>query len=242
MLKMDDKNLNSDKENSNVKNEMLIPAIIQDYKTGEVLMLAYMSSQSLKKSIETGLTWFWSRERKKLWNKGETSGNFQFIKNIYYDCDGDTLLIKVDPAGPACHTGNKSCFFRELKSSVPVESASEDIIKKELDFTKYPGSDVGKSSEGNAPEFLDELYKTIKERILSHSENSYTYKLHLKGLDEIIKKFGEESIEVILAAKHQNKDNLVYEIADLFYHLTVLIAEKDISYDEIVKELNSRRK
>ena len=93
-----------------------------------------------------------------------------------------------------------------------------------------------------APEFLDELYKTIKERILSHSENSYTYKLHLKGLDEIIKKFGEESIEVILAAKHQNKDNLVYEIADLFYHLTVLIAEKDISYDEIMKELNSRRK
>jgi phosphoribosyl-ATP pyrophosphohydrolase/phosphoribosyl-AMP cyclohydrolase len=239
---MDDKNLNSYKENSNVKSEMLIPVIIQDYKTGEVLMLAYMSSQSLSKSIETGFTWFWSRQRQKLWNKGETSGNFQSIKNIYYDCDKDALLIKVDQTGPACHTGNKSCFFEELKPAVNKDAILDDLGKTGLNFVKYSGPNMVKSSEEDMADFLDELYITIRERILSKSENSYTYKLHLKGLDEIIKKFGEESIEIILAAKHQNRDNLVYEIADLFYHLTVLMVEKDISYSEIIKELKSRRK
>ncbi|MHB1254230.1 MAG: bifunctional phosphoribosyl-AMP cyclohydrolase/phosphoribosyl-ATP diphosphatase HisIE [Candidatus Humimicrobiaceae bacterium] len=239
---MDDKKLNLYKENGNLKNEMLIPAIIQDYKTGEVLMLAYMNSQSLSKSLETGYTWFWSRERQKLWNKGETSGNFQSIKNIYYDCDKDALLIKVDQTGPACHTGNKSCFFEELKPAGNQESISEDTGKTGLNFSKYLGSNTVKSSKEDITGSLDGLYEIIRERILSRSENSYTYKLHLKGLDEIIKKFGEESIEIILAAKHQNKDNLVYEIADLFYHLTVLMVEKNISYNEIIKELESRRK
>src|SRR5450830_1372351 len=160
---MNDKNLNSYKEKSDLKNEMLIPAIIQDYKTGEVLMLAYMNSQSLSKSIETGYTWFWSRERQKLWNKGETSGNFQLIKNIYYDCDKDALLIKVEQTGPACHTGNKSCFFEELKSAGNKESILEDLEKTGLDFTKYLGSNVGKSSEKDITRFLDVLYGTIKE-------------------------------------------------------------------------------
>lgn len=239
---MDDKKLNLYKENGNLKNEMLIPAIIQDYKTGEVFMLAYMNSQSLSKSLETGYTWFWSRERQKLWNKGETSGNFQSIKNIYYDCDKDALLIKVEQAGPACHTGNKSCFFEELKPAGNRESISEDLEKTGLNFSKYLGFNAVKSSKENITDFLDRLCEIIRERILSRSENSYTYKLHLKGLDEIIKKFGEESIEIILAAKHQDKDNLVYEIADLFYHLTVLMVEKNISYSEIIKELESRRK
>jgi len=239
---MDDKNLNLDDKKSNIKDELLIPAIIQDSKTGEVLMLAYMNSKSLRKSIETGFTWFWSRERQKLWNKGETSGNFQSIKSIYYDCDNDALLINVDQAGPACHTGNKTCFFKELQTSGTGKSAAKEKIKEELDFTKYSGSNLIKKSEVNTPDFLSELYLTVKERIISKAENSYTYKLHLEGLDEIIKKFGEESIEVILAAKHQNKDNLIYEIADLFYHLTVLLVEKKISYDEIIKELVSRRK
>jgi len=237
-----DKNLNLTGGKSNIEDILLIPAIIQDYKTGEVLMLAYMNSQSLTKSIETGFTWFWSRERQKLWNKGETSGNFQSIKNIYYDCDNDALLVKVDQTGPACHTGNKTCFFKELHSSVMDKSVAKDIIKKELDFMKYPSSNFNKKSEANTPDFLGELYKTISERILSKAENSYTYKLHLEGLDEIIKKFGEESIEVILAAKHQDKDSLIYEIADLFYHLTLLLVEKNICYDEIIKELESRRK
>ena len=239
---MNDENLNSYKEKSDLKNEMLIPAIIQDYKTGEVLMLAYMNSQSLSKSIETGRTWFWSRQRQKLWNKGETSGNFQLIKNIYYDCDKDTLLIKVEQTGSACHTGNRSCFFEELKIAGNQESIADDIGKTGLGFMKCFNSNVEKNSENDFTNFLDGLYAIIKERILLQSENSYTYKLHLKGLDEIIKKFGEESIEVILAAKHQDKNNLVYEIADLFYHLTVLMVEKNISYNEVIKELKSRRK
>lgn len=239
---MNDENLNSYKEKSDLKNEMLIPAIIQDYKTGEVLMLAYMNSQSLSKSIETGRTWFWSRQRQKLWNKGETSGNFQLIKNIYYDCDKDTLLIKVEQTGSACHTGNRSCFFEELKIAGNQESITDDIGKTGLGFMKCFNSNVEKNSENDFTNFLDGLYAIIKERILLQSENSYTYKLHLKGLDEIIKKFGEESIEVILAAKHQDKNNLVYEIADLFYHLTVLMVEKNTSYNEVIKELKSRRK
>ncbi len=239
---MNDENLNSYEEKSDLKNKMLIPAIIQDYKTGEVLMLAYMNSESLDKSIKTGLTWFWSRQRQKLWNKGETSGNFQLIKNIYYDCDKDTLLIKVEQTGSACHTGNRSCFFEELKIPGTSESSTENILKTELNFAKYSGSDIQRSSDKNISIFLDELYGTIKERILLKSENSYTYKLHLKGLDEIIKKFGEESIEVILAAKHQDKENLIYEIADLFYHLTVLMVEKNTGYGEIIKELESRKK
>ncbi|MHB1347198.1 MAG: bifunctional phosphoribosyl-AMP cyclohydrolase/phosphoribosyl-ATP diphosphatase HisIE [Candidatus Humimicrobiaceae bacterium] len=239
---MDDKNLNSGKEKSKIKDVMLIPAIIQDYKTGEVLMLAYMSPQSLIKSIETGYTWFWSRERQKLWNKGETSGNFQSIKNIYYDCDNDTLLFKVEQTGPACHTGSISCFFNEIQASGKDRNELEDIAYNKLDFNKYQIPIAKKNNDEDASDFLAELYMTIKERILSQSENSYTYKLHLKGLDEIIKKFGEESIEVILAAKHQDNENLVYETADLFYHLTVLLAEKNISYSEIIKELKSRKK
>jgi phosphoribosyl-AMP cyclohydrolase / phosphoribosyl-ATP pyrophosphohydrolase len=239
---MGDENLNSDKVKIDLQNEMLIPAIIQDYKTGEVLMLAYMNTQSLSKSLETGRTWFWSRQRQKLWNKGETSGNFQLIKNIYYDCDKDTLLIKVEQTGPACHTGNRSCFFEELKITDTRESISDGIEKTGLDFIKSFNFKAEKSNENDLASFLDELYKTINERILQQSENSYTYKLHLKGLDEILKKLGEESIEIILAAKHQDKDSLVYEIADLFYHLTVLMVEKNIDYSEIIKELKSRKK
>ena len=173
----------------------LIPAVIQDYKTGEVLMLAYMNIQSLSKSIESGYTWFWSRERQKLWNKGETSGNYQLIKNIYYDCDKDTLLIKVEQTGSACHTGNRSCFFEELKIAGNKEFIPEDLEKTGLDFAKYLGSSVEKSSENELTDFLEGLYGIIKERILSQSENSYTYKLHLKGLDEIIKKFGKKALK-----------------------------------------------
>src|SRR5665811_1920864 len=142
---MNDENLNSYKEKSDLKNEMLVPAIIQDYKTGEVLMLAYMNSKSLSKSIETGRTWFWSRQRQKLWNKGETSGNFQSIKNIYYDCDKDTLLLKVEQTGPACHTGRRSCFFEELKISGNQESAESVIVKTGIDFVEYPCPDIQKN-------------------------------------------------------------------------------------------------
>lgn len=212
----------------------LIPTIIQDYKTNEVLMLAYMSEESLKKSIETGTTWFWSRSRKQLWNKGETSGNTQTIKEIKYDCDGDTLLVKVEQKGNACHTGNISCFFNE------IDFKNKTLSQKDFKNLKGSLKDSGKASSNS--EILYELYDVVVLRIEEKASNSYTYSLHKKGLDEIIKKVGEESVEVMLSSKHQAKGKTVYEIADLIYHLIVLMAEKKIKPDDIFKELKSRRK
>jgi phosphoribosyl-ATP pyrophosphohydrolase/phosphoribosyl-AMP cyclohydrolase len=217
------KNINKNNMGKN-KNPGLITAVIQDYRNGEVLMVAYMTRESLKKSMETGLTWFWSRSRKKLWQKGETSGNIQKIKDIKYDCDGDALLISVEQMGNACHTGNRSCFYRTLKN-----------IDRDIDFKKVSGSDPGRN-------IIDELYGVIESRIRNKAPDSYTYSLHKKGLDEIIKKFGEESMEVVLASKHQDKKSTVYEIADLLYHLLVLMAEKRITLKEVFCELEGRRK
>lgn len=200
----------------------LIPAIIQDASTKEVLMLAYMNQESLKKSIETGTTWFYSRERKKLWNKGEESGHYQNIQKMSYDCDLDCLLIQVEQVGAACHTGEKSCFFRELDPSV----------FEKLVYFEHP-------SKGPV---LSGLYDVLVQRIRDQEEGSYTVRLHQKGLDEILKKLGEECIEVILSAKHQDRSAVVYEIADLLYHLLVLMVEKEISVEEIEKELAARRK
>jgi phosphoribosyl-ATP pyrophosphohydrolase/phosphoribosyl-AMP cyclohydrolase len=212
----------------------LIPTIIQDYKTNEVLMLAYMSKESLKKSIETGTTWFWSRSRKQLWNKGETSGNTQTIKEIKYDCDGDTLLVKVEQKGNACHTGNISCFFNE------IDFKNKTLSQK--DFSSLKGSLKDSSKASSNAEILYELYDVVVSRIEEKVPNSYTYSLHKKGLDEIIKKVGEESVEVMLSSKHKAKEKTVYEIADLIYHLIVLMVEKKIKLDDIFKELKSRKK
>ena len=202
----------------------LIPAIIQDASSGEVLMLAYMNRQSLEKSLETGMTWFWSRSKNKLWNKGETSGNIQEIKEIKYDCDGDSLLVLVEQTGNACHTGNRSCFYRMLEE-----------ISKDIDFEKNNKSIP-------AGEVLYELYEIIESRIKDKIPDSYTYSLHKKGLDQIIKKIGEESTEIIIASKYQKKKDIINEIADLIYHLLVLFVEKNISLDEVFGELKSRRK
>lgn len=202
----------------------LVPAIIQDYKTGEILMLAYMSKESLEKSLETGTTWFWSRTRKKLWNKGETSGNIQKIKNIRYDCYGNSLLLSVEQVGNACHTGRRSCFYRTLQD-----------VEKDIDFSKY-------SKEDAKENILKELYSVVENRIKNKVEDSYTYSLHKKGLDEIIKKFGEESMEVILAAKHQRKEDILNEIADVIYHLIVLMVEKKVTLEQVFGELRDRRK
>ena len=206
------------------KNMKLIPAIIQDFKTKEVLMLAYMDSISLKKSIAEGKTWFWSRSKKRLWNKGETSGNIQEIKEIRYDCDNDSLLIQVKQTGPACHTGRKSCFYRILEDP-----------ERDIDFENN-------SKRSGDEAVLQELYDVIMERISEKKEDSYTYSLHKKGLDEIMKKMGEEAIEVIIASKHQDKKDIIYETGDLIYHLLVLLVEKKIMLEEIFDELRSRRK
>jgi phosphoribosyl-ATP pyrophosphohydrolase/phosphoribosyl-AMP cyclohydrolase len=192
----------------------LITAVIQDFSTREVLMVAYMNQESLKQTIETGQTWFFSRSRNELWHKGETSGNFQTVKAIRYDCDGDALLIEVDPHGPACHTGERSCFYRNI---VQGESAQISSI-------------------------ISRLYETIKERKANPKEGSYTNYLFDKGIDKILKKVGEETSEVIIAAKNNSKEELIYETADLVYHMTVLLVNQGIDPKEISDELKKRVK
>lgn len=187
----------------------LIPAIVSDADTGEVLCLAYMNRQSLEKTIEGGLTCFFSRSRNRLWLKGETSGNTQSVVSITADCDKDALLLTVRPNGPACHTGSRSCFFNTLQSG--PESFS-----------------------------MEALAALIKGRRDKPVEGSYTSYLFDKGLDKILKKVGEESTEVIIAAKGGEKKETVYEIADLAYHLLVLMVQSGISIGDIKAELASR--
>ncbi|MBR0248071.1 MAG: bifunctional phosphoribosyl-AMP cyclohydrolase/phosphoribosyl-ATP diphosphatase HisIE [Synergistaceae bacterium] len=190
----------------------LIPAIVVDDDSGDVLMMAYMNRESLKISMEKKLTCFWSRSRKELWLKGETSGNYQHIREIVADCDRDTLLVYVKPDGPACHLGNESCFVDDV---MPREEKAHEK------FT------------------ICGLMELIKGRKADPVEGSYTSYLFDKGLDKILKKIGEESSEVIIAAKNDRKE-AVYEISDLIYHMLVLMAEMDIDIKDIIKELASR--
>lgn len=196
----------------------LVPAIVQDYKTGEVLMQAYMNGESLKRTMETGRSWFYSRSRQELWEKGATSGNVQEVKEIAYDCDGDSILVKVAQTGPACHTGNRSCYYRSLWSS-------EDNTKP-----------------ANVGEVLENLYDKVGERKANPVPGSYTCYLFEKGIDKILKKVGEENAEVIIAAKNQSKEEMIYEISDLVYHLTVLMNYAGICPGDIAAELLKRAK
>lgn len=189
----------------------LIPAVVQDYYSGDVLMVAYMNKESLTVTLEEKTTCFWSRSRKELWRKGEISGNRQQVVSVAADCDADTLLIKVIKDGPACHTGRESCFFEEIYAD---ESKSE--------FS------------------LAGLYDLLKGRKEHPKENSYTSYLFDKGIEKILKKVGEESSEVIIGAMKNNRGETVSEIADLCYHLLVLMVERGISIDHVVKELASR--
>jgi phosphoribosyl-ATP pyrophosphohydrolase/phosphoribosyl-AMP cyclohydrolase len=189
----------------------LIPAIVVDAITKKVLTLAYMNKESLKISMEKGLTCFWSRSRQELWLKGETSGNYQHIVSITADCDKDALTVMVERDGPACHTGSDSCFFEPVYES------------DELHEFSYEG-----------------LMKLIEGRKSDKKEGSYTTYLFEKGLDKILKKVGEECTEVIIGAKSNDKKETVYEIADLAYHVMVLMIEMGISLEDIHKELASR--
>lgn len=188
----------------------LIPAVVQDYYSKKVLTVAYMNSESLAKSIATGLTCFWSRSRQELWLKGETSGNYQHIVSITADCDGDALVIEVVKDGPACHLGTDSCF--------------ENVICE----TGYKN-----------PFSFDLLYELIKGRKTEKKEGSYTTYLFEKGLDKILKKVGEESTEVIIGAKN-SREETIYEISDLAYHVLVLMVELGISLEDIKEELAKR--
>lgn len=204
----------------------LVPAIIQDYQSGQVLMMAYMNTESLEKTMSTGKTWFYSRSRQSLWMKGESSGHVQTVKEIFYDCDEDTLLIKVEQTGAACHTGHYSCFYRN--------AAGEEVAPAVFDPDKVYSSQAGSG-------ILYELYDVIADRQKKMPEGSYTTYLFDKGLDKILKKVGEENAEVIIAAKNRSKSELVYEASDLLYHLMVLLVEQGVSLEDIFTELKSRR-
>lgn len=188
----------------------LIAAIVQDYKTREVLMLAYMDKESYNLTLEKGETYFYSRSRKKLWHKGETSGCVQKVKGIYLDCDGDALLILAEQSGAACHTGEFSCFFNEI---IPC-SSQKNIIET--------------------------ICGRILSRVKNPIKNSYTNYLLSEGIDKICKKVGEESSEIIIAAKNENKNDLICEICDLTYHILVLMQNKDISLNDINTKLQER--
>ncbi len=203
----------------------LVPAIVQDWQTGEVLMLAYMDEESLKRTIDTETTWFWSRSRQQYWNKGETSGHKQIVKELRYDCDEDTYLVLVEQVGGiACHTGNRSCFYR---TSFTAEGFEEQPFAPKI--------------TPRAAEILTELFAVIKERQTDMPDDSYTAKLLKGGLDSILAKVEEESEEVIEAAREKDESEIVWEASDLIYHLFVLLAYKDISLDDIARELERRR-
>ncbi|MBE1554239.1 phosphoribosyl-ATP pyrophosphohydrolase/phosphoribosyl-AMP cyclohydrolase [Filibacter limicola] len=190
----------------------LIPAIVQDNRTGEVLMLAYMNKEALQKTIATKETWFYSRSRKELWNKGATSGNRQVVKRVSLDCDQDTVLVQVEPLGPACHTGEKTCFFT---------TAFEE--------------------EPSIREVIHEVADEIKERRENPVEGSYTAYLFREGIDKILKKVGEETTEVVIGAKNDDKEEVTSELADLTYHTLVLMELLGVRIDDVKKVLRNRR-
>ena len=206
MLDFSDFKLNSDG---------MIPVVTQDYRTGEVLMVAYMNEEAYNQTVHTGRMTYWSRSRNELWCKGDTSGHYQFVKSLTIDCDNDTLLAKVRQIGAACHTGNQSCFFTTLMKR-DVNTSNPFVV-------------------------LNELYDTIVDRKIHPKTGSYTNYLFDKGIDKILKKCGEEATEIVIAAKNPDSEELKYEISDFMYHLMVLMAECGISWDDIVKELENRK-
>lgn len=193
----------------------LLPVVVQDYKTKEVLMMAYTNEEAYLKTLETGKMHYYSRSRKCLWCKGETSGHFQFVKNLKIDCDNDTLLAFVKQLGAACHTGNKTCFYR-------------DLMKREYE-------------NRNPFEVLSEDFEVIMDRKTNPKEGSYTNYLFDKGIDKILKKCGEEATEICIAAKNPQAEELKYEIADYLYHLMVLMAECGLTWEDVTRELANRR-
>lgn len=192
----------------------MVPVIVQDYKTDEVLMMAYMNEEAFDTTLKTGKMTYWSRSRNELWTKGLTSGHVQYLKSLTLDCDNDTILAKVSQVGAACHTGNKTCFFQEL-------------VKKEYDDT-------------NPRRVFQDVYDVILDRKEHPKEGSYTNYLFDKGIDKILKKVGEECTEIVIAAKNPDKEEIKYEISDFLYHIMVLMAEKGVTWEDITRELARR--
>ena len=192
----------------------LIPVIVQDFRTAEILMLAYMNEKAYEQTLREGMMTYWSRSRQELWRKGDTSGHYQYVKSLDIDCDRDTILAKVEQIGAACHTGHRSCFYTNLASKA------------------YDGR--------NPMTVFDDVMATILERRENPKEGSYTNYLFDQGIDKILKKVGEEAAEIIIAAKNPDSDEVKYEICDFLYHMMVLMAEREVSWKDITKELAER--
>ena len=197
----------------------LIPAVVQNIDTKEILMVAYMNTDTIGKTLETGRATFWSRSRNEIWEKGATSGNYIYVKEIRVDCDGDCLVLLSEPAGAACHTGNRSCFFRKVDGEALIEDtelhALSDILRREQ--------------------------AVIIDRKKNPEEGSYTNYLFDKGEDKILKKVGEEAAEVVIAGKNRDKNEIKYETADLLYHLSVMLVDNDMTWEDIFEEMENRR-
>lgn len=209
--------------------EGLIPAVVQQHDTGEVLMVAWMNAESLARTCETRKTWFWSRSRQKYWMKGEESGNTQEVCELRYDCDADTLLVLVDAAGPACHTGESTCFYRSLCGEGGAARAAVT-------------AGAGGAAAPRIGDVLDELFAVIESRRDASAEESYTAKLLQGPADKLLKKIGEEATEVVIAAGVHDRDQLRYEAADLVYHLLVTLAREGLTPADLAAELAKRRK
>ena len=193
----------------------MVPVIVQDFKTDAVLMMAYMNKEAYEKTLFTGKMTYWSRSRDELWVKGDTSGHYQYVKSLTADCDKDTILAKVSQIGPACHTGSYSCFFNS-------------IMEKE------------DASVSNPLKVFEDVFAVIQDRKVNPKEGSYTNYLFDKGIDKILKKLGEEATEIVIAAKNPNPNEIKYEISDFLYHMMVLMAEKGITWEEIIEDLAKR--
>jgi len=222
----------------------LIPTIVVDAESGEVLMFAYMNEESLRVSIDEGRTCFRSRSRNELWRKGETSGNVQHIVSIKADCDRDALVVIVNKEGPACHTGVESCFFEDIYNA-DANSNTDNLADSKVNIISTGTMDrttvsVSDCTTSTKPFSLDTLHNIIKDRKVNKKPGSYTNYLFEKGLDKILKKLGEESTEVIIAAKSNDKTETIYEIADLAYHVLVLMTEMGITPEDVRRELASR--
>lgn len=192
----------------------MLPVVVQDWRNDEVLMVAYMNEEAYNLTVKTGRMTYFSRSRRSLWIKGETSGHFQYVKSLKIDCDQDTLLARVVQVGAACHTGNRSCFYRDI---------------------------VNREASGNSPyKVLESVYNTIMDRKCHPREGSYTNYLFDKGLDKILKKVGEEATEIVIAAKNPQPEEIVYELGDFLYHVMVLMADKGITWEDVARELADR--
>lgn len=199
----------------------LVTVVVQDYHAKKVRMVAYMNEEALKKTLDTKDCWYFSRSRNKLWHKGEESGYFQHLKGMSIDCDGDCILMQVEQVGGiSCHTGNATCFYRDLTDDV-------DVV-------------INRAKVKTDSHFLNNLYATIADRAKNPVEGSYTNYLIDKGMNKILKKVGEEAAEVIIAAKDNSREETIFEIADVMYHMSVMMQQMNITWDDIEDELSKR--